>query len=319
MKNAYIQLHAAVLLASCSGILGNLISLDAVMVTWYRMLLAGLVLMAVLLLKYRRLALVQSDWRVFGAGALLALHWILFYASIKYSNVSVGVVCFCLSGFFTAIISPLLNRRRISWTELLLSAITLAGILLIFRFDTSFRLGIVLGTVSSLLFALYATLNGRVNSSSPSDSSPAFRSAPPSSDAPGIQPARPGTVPDALRITALQMTGGCAALTVLLPFYRLAVPSAIFLPTAADTAYLLLLALGSTVCMCLLLNRAQRTITPFTVSLTFNLEPVYSILLAILIFHEYRVLGPAFWAGLALIVLSLALQMLYVVRRKLVE
>ena len=147
------------------------------------------------------------------------------------------------------------SSRRISWTELLLSAITLAGILLIFRFDTSFRLGIVLGTVSSLLFAMYATLNGRVNSSSPSYSSPTFRSATTPSDAPGIQPARPGTVPDALRITALQMTGGCAALTVLLPFYRLAVPSALFIPTAADTAYLLLLALGSTVCMCLLLNR----------------------------------------------------------------
>ena len=178
MKNAYIQLHAAVLLASCSGILGNLISLDAVMVTWYRMLLAGLVLMAVLVVRERQPAFGRTDLKVLAVGALLALHWVLFYASIKCSNVSVGVVCFCLSGFFTAIISPLLNRRRIFWTELLLSAITLAGILLIFRFDTSFRLGIVLGTVSSLLFALYATLNGRVNSSSPSDSSPTFRSAP---------------------------------------------------------------------------------------------------------------------------------------------
>ena len=255
MKNAYIQLHAAVLLASCSGILGNLISLDAVMVTWYRMLLAGLVLMAVLVVRERRPAFGRTDLKVLAVGALLALHWILFYASIKCSNVSVGVVCFCLSGFFTAIISPLLNRRRISRVELLLSAITLAGILLIFRFDTSFRLGIMLGTISSLLFALYATLNGRVNSSSPSDSSPIIRSAPTPSDAPGIQPTPPGTVPEALRITALQMTGGCAALAVLLPFYRLAVPSAIFLPTAADTAYLLLLALGSTVCMCILLNQ----------------------------------------------------------------
>lgn len=316
MKNAFVQLHAAVLLASCSGILGNLISLDAVMVTWYRMLLAGLVLMAVLVVRERRPAFGRTDLKVLAVGALLALHWILFYASIKCSNVSVGVVCFCLSGFFTAIISPLLNRRRISWVELLLSSLTLAGILLIFHFDTSFRLGIGLGVVSSLLFALYATLNGRVNSSSPSDSSPTLRSAPTPSDTPGIQPARSGTVPDALRITALQMTGGCAALTVLLPFYHLAVPSALLIPTAADTMYLLLLALGSTVCMCLLLNRAQRTITPFTVSLTFNLEPVYSILLAILIFHEHRVLGPAFWAGLALIVLSLALQMVHVALRK---
>lgn len=291
MKKAYLQLHSAVLLASFSGILGNLILLDAVLVTWYRMLLAGLVLIALLLVRERRPAFSRTDLHVLATGALLALHWIFFYASIKYSNVSVGVVCFCLSGFFTAIVSPLINRRRISWTELLLSAITLAGILLIFRFDSSFRLGIVLGTVSSLLFALYATLNGRVNSSSVS---------------------RSWTGPDTLRVTALQMTGGVAVLAVLLPFYHIAVPSALFIPTALDIVYLLLLALGSTVCMCLLLNRAQGSISPFTVSLTFNLEPVYSILLAIIIFHEHRVLGPAFWAGLALIVLSLGLQMVHV-------
>ena len=97
MKNAFVQLHAAVLLASCSGILGNLISLDAVMVTWYRMLLAGLVLMAVLVVRERRPAFGRTDLKVLAVGALLALHWILFYASIKCSNVSVGVVCFCLS------------------------------------------------------------------------------------------------------------------------------------------------------------------------------------------------------------------------------
>ena len=112
MKKAYLQLHSAVLLASCSGILGNLILLDAVLVTWYRMLLAGLVLIALLLVRERRPAFSRTDLHVLATGALLALHWIFFYASIKYSNVSVGVVCFCLSGFFTAIVSPLLNRQR---------------------------------------------------------------------------------------------------------------------------------------------------------------------------------------------------------------
>lgn len=182
----------------------------------------------------------------------------------------------------TALVSPLVNRKRISWVELLLSSLTLVGILLIFHFDASFRTGIVLGIISSLLFALYATLNERVNQS--------------------------GQV---IKTTALQMIGGTLAMGLLLPFYRAGKSSLSLLPTSEDFVFLFLLALGCTVCMCLLLNRAQKVISAFTVSLSFNLEPVYSILLAVLLFDEDKMLGTAFYLGLALIVLSLVLQMVY--------
>ena len=155
MKQAFLQLHLAVLLASCSGIFGNLISLDPVLITGYRMLLASVMLLLLLFIKYGRIIVGRKDSHILWLGVLLAFHWIFFYGSIKYANVSVGVVCFCLSGFFTALISPWINRKRISWVELLLSSLTLAGISLIFHFDASFRIGIVLGIVSSLLFALY--------------------------------------------------------------------------------------------------------------------------------------------------------------------
>ena len=282
MKQAFLQLHLAILLASCSGIFGNLISLDPVLITGYRMLLASVMLLLLLVIKYDRIIVDKSNRHILWLGVLLAFHWVFFYGSIKYANVSVGVVCFCLSGFFTALVSPLVNRKRISWVELLLSSLTLAGILLIFHFDASFRTGIVLGIISSLLFALYATLNERVNQS--------------------------GQV---IKTTALQMVGGTLAMGLLLPFYRAGKSSLSLLPTSEDFVFLFLLALGCTVCMCLLLNRAQKVISAFTVSLSFNLEPVYSILLAVLLFDEDKMLGTAFYMGLALIVLSLVLQMVY--------
>lgn len=277
-----LQLHLAILLASCSGIFGNLISLDPVLITGYRMLLASVMLLPLLVIKYGRIIVDKSNRHILWLGVLLAFHWVFFYGSIKYANVSVGVVCFCLSGFFTALVSPLVNRKRISWVELLLSSLTLVGILLIFHFDASFRTGIVLGIISSLLFALYATLNERVNQS--------------------------GQV---IKTTALQMVGGTLAMGLLLPFYRAGKSSLSLLPTSEDFVFLFLLALGCTVCMCLLLNRAQKVISAFTVSLSFNLEPVYSILLAVLLFDEDKMLGTAFYMGLALIVLSLVLQMVY--------
>ena len=282
MKQAFLQLHFAILLASCSGIFGNLISLDPVLITGYRMLLASVMLLLLLVIKYGRVIVDKSNRHILWLGVLLAFHWVFFYGSIKYANVSVGVVCFCLSGFFTALISPLVNRKRISWVELLLSSLTLAGILLIFHFDASFRTGIVLGIISSLLFALYATLNEQVNQS--------------------------GQV---IKTTALQMVGGTLAMGLLLPFYRAGKSSLSLLPTSEDFVFLFLLALGCTVCMCLLLNLAQKVISAFTVSLSFNLEPVYSILLAVLLFDEDKMLGTAFYMGLALIVLSLVLQMVY--------
>lgn len=282
MKQAFLQLHLAILLASCSGIFGNLISLDPVLITGYRMLLASVMLLLLLVIKYGRIIVDKSNRHILWLGVLLAFHWVFFYGSIKYANVSVGVVCFCLSGFFTALVSPLVNRKRISWVELLLSSLTLVGILLIFHFDASFRTGIVLGIISSLLFALYATLNEQVNQS--------------------------GQV---IKTTALQMVGGTLAMGLLLPFYRAGKSSLSLLPTSEDFVFLFLLALGCTVCMCLLLNRAQKVISAFTVSLSFNLEPVYSILLAVLLFDEDKMLGTAFYMGLALIVLSLVLQMVY--------
>ena len=122
-RKAFWQLHISVMLAGFTGLFGKLITLNEVDIVWYRMLFTSLILMVFT-------GLPRVGWKKFlqiaGCGALLGLHWMLFYSSIKASNVSIGVVCFALVGFFTAIFEPIVFRRKVSWAELLLSLITVS-------------------------------------------------------------------------------------------------------------------------------------------------------------------------------------------------
>lgn len=286
MKKSLLQLHTAILLAACSSIFGNLISLNPMLITWYRMAISAIIIAGIFLLNRRTIALRRADMPAMLTGSVLALHWVCFYASIKYANVSVGVVCFTLSGFFTAILSPLLDKVRISLREIALSSLTLIGVTMIFNFDGSFRVGIAYGIVSSLVFAIYAIMNSRENKNA-----------------------------DPVRRTGLQMFSGTLTLSIILCAYMVMTDDASGhlwnLPTPSDWLWLSLLASGCTVAMCILLNKAQEKISPFTVSLSFNLEPVYSIALAVVFFHEDKAMSWAFYFGLSLILLSMVFQMIH--------
>lgn len=218
--------------------------------------------------------------RIAFAGAFLGLHWVFFYASIKYANISVGVVCFSLTSFFTAIFAPLLNRKKFSVAELLLSALTLCGIGLIFGLDATYRTGIILGIISSMLVAFYTVFNERIAKEFKSET-----------------------------ITLFTMLGGFMGVSVVLPISLYLFPAAAFLPSVPDLAYLLILALVCTVLLYLMVTQALRSIPAFTVNLSFSLEPLYSIILAIWLFKENRELTAPFYFGLGLIVLSVVLQM----------
>lgn len=148
-SNAYLRLHTGILLAGATGVFGRLISLAELPLVWYRMIIAAVVLWLVLRLN-RKIHMPgrRELLRIAGCGCLLAIHWVLFYASIKSSNVSIAVVCIALNGFFTAIIEPLFGHKRVSAREIFLSMITLLGILLIFGLETKYRLGIIIGTFS---------------------------------------------------------------------------------------------------------------------------------------------------------------------------
>jgi drug/metabolite transporter (DMT)-like permease len=214
-----------------------------------------------------------------GVGAVLALHWVFFFGSIKASNVSIGVVCFSSASLFTALLEPALNRRRILWKDVLISLIPLAGILLIFHFDIHYRTGILLGTVAALLAALFVITNKQV--------------------ARGRSSAT---------VLFYEMIGGFACLSLLMPFYLHAFPVETMLPGMSDFLWLLVFAIGCTVALQLLQIEALRSVSAFTVNMSYNLEPVYSIALAMLLLGEAKELNFSFYVGLALIFFSVLLQ-----------
>ena len=280
-NKAFIQLHLSVFLAGFTGLFGKLITLNEVDIVWYRMFFTSLILMVFT-------GLPRVGWKKFlqiaGCGALLGLHWMLFYCSIKASNVSIGVVCFALVGFFTAIFEPMIFRRRVSWAELLLSLITVAGLLCIFSFDARYRYGISIGVVSSAACALYAICNKKV--------SVRVRSR---------------------TMLMYQMSGGIFGVSIIIPFYLMVFPAGqdvIVIPAGSNLWWMLCHALFCTIGMYLLQIQALKQLSAFTVNLTYNLEPCYTILLAFLFFGEVRELNLSFYAGIALVILSVVLQTL---------
>ena len=280
-NKAFIQLHLSVFLAGFTGLFGKLITLNEVDIVWYRMFFTSLILMVFT-------GLPRVGWKKFlqiaGCGALLGLHWMLFYCSIKASNVSIGVVCFALVGFFTAIFEPMIFRRRVSWAELLLSLITVAGLLCIFSFDARYRYGISIGVVSSAACALYAICNKKVSV--------------------GVR---------SRTMLMYQMSGGIFGVSIIIPFYLMVFPAGqdvIVLPAGSNLWWMLCHALFCTIGMYLLQIQALKQLSAFTVNLTYNLEPCYTILLAFLFFGEVRELNLSFYAGIALVILSVVLQTL---------
>lgn len=286
MKKNYILLHATVLVSSVTGIFGKVILLNEGLIVWYRVLFSAIFLFLIVrFMKIDLLKDLKSKWDVGKIGVVLIAHWLFFYASVKYANVSIAGVCFCLTSFFTAILKPLLDRTKFQVSEFLLSCLTLLGVLLIFHFDTSYRIGIVCGAISSLLAALYTIFNGRLTNKYESTC-----------------------------ITYYQMIGGTLGLAVILPFYLHFFPSERFLPTPSETTSLLFLSLVCTVGMYIAITYVLKNISPFTVNLTFNLKLVYSILFAFALLGEASQVTIHFYMGLALIVLSVVIQTLISVR-----
>lgn len=291
MREAFIKLHLSILLAGFTGVFGKLISLSEGMLVWYRMLIASLMLLLILWgsNKLRKISF-RNFLKIAGVGFLLSLHWLFFYGSIKASNVSIGVVCFSVTGFFTAIFEPFLNRKKISYIELFFSVIALFGIVLIFHFDMRYRYGIMLGIISSALAALFTIANKRV-----------------------------GRISTPSTVLLYEMIGGFACLSCMIPFYLHFFPQDYLVPHTLDFIYLLLFAFFCTICMCILQIQALKSISAFTMNLSYNLEPVYSIILAMIIFGEAKDLNFAFYTGLALIILSVFLQMANLMKQQRVK
>ncbi|SDF57112.1 DMT family transporter [Chitinophaga filiformis] len=288
MKRPYLILHVAVMLAGFTGVFGKLISLNEGLLVWYRVFFSFIWLFFILKLVKANTAIpVRQKFDVAKIGMLITIHWVFFYGSIKYSNISIGVVCYSLTSFFTAIFEPLLNKKRFVLTELLLSLLTLLGIALIFHFDASYQFGIVLGVISSAFAALYTIYNERL-----------VRNY------------------DSKLINYYQMMGGTIGLGILLPIYLHYFPVEGLIPGVKDTIYLLFLSLICTVALYIMFAETLKRIPAFTVNLSFNLEPIYAIIMAFLFFAEGKEVNASFYVGLLFVGTSVVLQTVISVRSK---
>ncbi|MCD8236265.1 MAG: DMT family transporter [Prevotellaceae bacterium] len=298
MRDAFIKLHLSILFAGCTGLFAKLISLHETEIVWFRMVLSSLMMLCIFgVPKVSK----RKSFASAAAGAMLALHWMLFYCSIKASNVCIGVLCFSLTGCWTAVVEPLAGHRKPSVMELLLSLLTVAGIGCMYFLspdgDSSVgegvdvKRGVIIGTFSSLACAIYMVMSKKI--------SYGMRSR------------------DFLQCG---MSGGLLLVTLLIPVYLMAfglpIDTTLKMPTWTDFGWMLCHASFCTVLMYMLQLAALRKLSAFTVNLSYNLEPVYSIVFAMLFFGEAAQLNYSFYIGLALIILSVVLQSVIVARKK---
>jgi drug/metabolite transporter (DMT)-like permease len=286
MKKAFLQLHIAVFLAGFTGILGRLITLNEGMIVWYRLLFTAITMWGLFgyRKKLQRISL-KDILSIGGVGVIAALHWVTFYGSIKYSNVSVALACFSSIGFFTAFFEPLILRKKMNWAELLLGLITISGIYIIFHFDTQYKTGIIIGLISGVLASLFPIFNReflkRINVET---------------------------------MLSWQQTGGLIMLSVLLPFYLQRFPSQSFLPGWENLGWLLVLSWFCSVIAFQFSANALKRLSAFTVNLSYSLEPVYGILLAFMVYKENKFLSKWFYVGFAIIAAVLIIHIILVTK-----
>ena len=286
MKAALIRLHIAVFLWGFTGVLGRLISLNEGWLVWWRMLIAAIVLWVYFFFtgKIEKVSL-RNFLKIASIGTILALHWLLFYGSIKYANVSIALTCLATTGLLSAIIEPLFFRRKINAKELLLGTFALAGIIIIYFSNLQFSTGIYIGLLSALATVIVSVLNKKIVT---------------------------GFTPQV--ITLYQLTGGFLGLTVLMPLYNLLLHSNIQYPQQWDWLWLAVLACCCTVFTFILYISALHKVSAFTVNLLLTLEPVYGIILAFAVFQENKYLSNYFYIGFALILVAVLLQMRRIVK-----
>lgn len=287
LRAAWLQIHLCVFLWGFTAILGRLITLPAVpLVLWRMALVAGMLLLVprvwrgVSRLSRRHLA------AFCGVGILVAGHWLTFYGAVKLANASVAATCMAVLPALSSVVEPWVTGRRFQWRELLLGILVLPGIVLVVGgTPTQMNLGIAVGILSALLAALFSAYNKRL----------IIRT-------------------DALTATALEMAGGMAFVVLLALLARLLgddqsaagaflpPPAVMFaLPTDADLGWLLVLAVACTLLPFALSLRALRHLSAFGTALAVNLEPIYTMLLAILLLDEQRELSGAFYLGAVII------------------
>jgi len=270
-----LELHFIVVIFGFTAILGRLISLDATGMIWYRLLIATSILAIYARYKQVPFNFSKTDLlKLCGIGLIVALHWITFFRAIKVSNVSVALGCFATTTLFASLLEPLLLRRKLRLLEVFIGLVIIGGLYLIFQFETNYLEGMLTSLVSAFLAVLFTILNKKFTDK---------------------------YHPVAISIT--ELTSGFVAITTWL-ICNIHSINEFPLPAGNDWIWLLILGIICTSYTYVAGLKVMSTISPYTMVLTINLEPVYSIVLAYFIFGESEKMSGGFYIGTLVILIA---------------
>lgn len=272
LKN-YLHLHFLVFIAGFTAILGELITVKAVPLVWFRMAIAGILIgLYVLVFKIKIKIPLKAIIKLSLAGIIIALHWITFFGAIDVSNISITLAMFSTGAFFASLIEPIIYKRKIIWYEILFGIIVIIGVLIITQSELKYIYGIVLGIISAFLSSLFAVLNGKFLENY-----------------------------SATTISFYEFISGVAFISLFLLVFYDGFSIEFFQLSTTDWLYLFILASVCTAYAFIGSVYIMRYISPYTVVLTYNLEPIYGIVLAIILFPEKEKMSINFYYGAALI------------------
>ena len=275
----YIHLHLLVIIAGFTAIIGELITLEAVPLVWYRMIIAALLMIIYIKLKKFSLKVPLKVVIQFSiAGVIIALHWITFFAAIKVSNISITLAMFSTGAFFASLIEPLFFKRKIIGYEIFFGLIVFIGVGLITQTEFKYLMGIVLGISSALFSTLFAVLNGRF-----------------------VKIYKPSI------ISFYEFIFGVVFISIFLALSGDGFSLGYFRLSSSDWIYLFILASICTAYAFIGSVQVMKYLTPYSVVLTYNLEPIYGIILAVLIFGEKEKMSPQFYMGAAIIFITVVI------------
>jgi len=277
VKN-YLQLHFIVLIWGLTAILGLLINISAVAVVFYRTLLSTIILLVLLFFwKLSFKVSLKQFLKITGVGLIIGLHWILFFAAARVSTASVCLVGIATCSFWTSLIEPLMSSRKVKIYELALGIMVVIGLYIIFSVEFQYIEGLIMAILSAMLASVFTVLNGKLTHQH-----------------------------NHYVITFYEMMGAFIGSVLLIPLYLLYFDTEIlnFVPIQWDWFYLIILAGVCTVLAFSMSIKVQKVLSAFVVNLTVNLEPIYGIILAFIIFGEEEKMSFGFYLGTSIILLS---------------
>lgn len=275
-RNNLILLHFVILIFGFTAIIGKFITVPAENIVWYRMLIAAIGIAFYIKFKGKSASVSHKDLlKYLGVGAVIAIHWFTFFEAIKVSNVSITLVSLSSTSLFIAFLQPLFFKQKIVWYEVALGFLTIFGIALIFNVETEYTAGIILGLISAIFAALFSLMNARLVLNK-----------------------------EATVISMYEMIGGVLAISIYFLFNG-TFDAAFFQVSGLDWMWLLILGLVCTSFAYVATVKVLKVLSPFTVSIAINLEPIYGIILAILIFKDSEEMQPTFYLGGAIILFAI--------------